>query len=102
MQESIGILVCRASASCDRGALADAEADARWALERADGVRRIHAVSEVIRVLIERDELETAERVLERCADPRASRSNRVVRFLIARGRLRARRAACRRRSTTS
>ena len=42
MQETIGILVARASASCDRGALADAEADARWVLDRADGVRRIH------------------------------------------------------------
>ena len=61
MQETIGISVSRASASCDCGALADAEADARWALERAEGVRRMHAVSEVIRVLIERDALEAAE-----------------------------------------
>ncbi len=89
MQETIGILVSRASALCDCGALADAEADARWALERAEGVRRIHAVSEVIRVLIERDELEAAEDVLEQLADPRASRSVEVARFLIARGRLR-------------
>jgi DNA-binding CsgD family transcriptional regulator len=89
MQETLGILVCRATAACDRGALADAEADARWALERAEGVRRIHAVSEVIRVLIERDELEAAEDVLGHCADPRATGSAEAVRYLSARGGLR-------------
>ncbi len=52
-------------------------------------INRIQAVSEVIRVLIERDELETAEGVLEQFGDPRGSRSIRVVRFLIARARLR-------------
>ena len=102
MQETIGILVSRASASCDRGALADAEADARWALERAEGVRRIYAVSEVIRVLIERDALDAAEHELEQLVDPRASRSVELVRFLIARGRLRGAQGRCRRRSTTS
>ena len=60
MQEIVGISIFRASASCDCGNLADAEADARWALERAEGVRRIHAVSEVMRVLVERDELAAA------------------------------------------
>ena len=90
MQEMVGISIFRASASCDCGTLADAEADARWALERAEGVRRIHAVSEVIRVLVERDELEAAADVLEQFADPRTSHSVAVVRFLIARGRLRA------------
>jgi DNA-binding CsgD family transcriptional regulator len=89
MQETIGILVSRASGSFDCGALADAEADARWALERADGVRRIYAVSEVIRVLVERDALDQAQAELGQVADPRASRSVEVVRFLIARGRLR-------------
>ena len=44
----------------------------------------------MIRVLVERDALEPAEHVLERCADPRATDSSEVVRFLIARGRLRA------------
>jgi DNA-binding CsgD family transcriptional regulator len=88
MQETIGFSLSRASASCDRGALADAEADARWALERAEGVRRMHAVSEVIRVLIERDDLDQAEHELDQLADPCASRSSEVVRFLIARGRL--------------
>ena len=89
MQETIGILVLRASASCDAGALADAEADARWTLERAEGIRRIQAAVEVIRVLIERDELEAAENVLEQCPDPRTTNAAEVVRFLTARGRLR-------------
>jgi DNA-binding CsgD family transcriptional regulator len=89
MHETIGVLVCRASASCDRGALADAQADAGWALERAVGVRRIHAASELIRVLVERDELQQAEDLLERCPDPKCSGSVEVIRFLIARGQLR-------------
>ncbi|HUJ35697.1 MAG TPA: AAA family ATPase [Solirubrobacteraceae bacterium] len=89
MREAIAILVCRASASCDRGALADAEADARWALDGAEGVHRMHAISELIRVLIERDELKAAEDELARLGDPRASRSDEMVRFLLARGRLR-------------
>ena len=89
IQETIGFSLSRASASCDRGALADAEADARWARDRAEGVRRMHAVSEVIRVLVERDALDAAEHELEQLVDPCASRSSEVVRFLIARGRLR-------------
>ena len=89
MQELAVISVFRASAWCDRGALADAEADARWALERAKGVHRMHAASEVIRVLIERDALEEAEHELDQVSDPLTSRSDEVVRFLIARGRLR-------------
>jgi DNA-binding CsgD family transcriptional regulator len=90
IQELAAISVFRASASSDRGALADAEADARWTLERTAGAHRMHAVSEVIRVLIERDAVEAAEHELEQCVDPRESRSDEVVRFLIARGRLRA------------
>jgi len=89
MQETIGILVLRASASCDVGALADAEADARWALERADGARWIQAAVELIRVLIERDELKLAEDVLEQCPDQHDTNATEMVRFLSARGRLR-------------
>ena len=48
------------------------------------------AVSEVIRVLIERNELDGAEAVLQQCPAPLSSRSIRVVAFLLARGRLRA------------
>ncbi len=89
MQEMVGFSLFRASASCDCGALADAEADARWALERAEGTLRIGAVTDVISVLIERDALDVAKDELEQVADPRASRSIAVTRFLIARGRLR-------------
>ena len=89
MQELVGISVLRAWASSECGALADAEADARWALERAEGIFPMRAVSEVIQVLIERDELESAESMLDQFADPRASRSVNVTRFLIARGWLR-------------
>jgi DNA-binding CsgD family transcriptional regulator len=89
MQERIGILVARAWALCDCGVLADAEADVRWALERADGIRQIHAITDVIRVLIEHDALDQAQAELDQVADPRTSGSVEVARFLIARGRLR-------------
>jgi DNA-binding CsgD family transcriptional regulator len=89
IQELVGISAWRAGASYDRGELADAEADARWALELATGVHRIRAVADLIRVLIERDELQEAADVLERVVDPRASRSVEVPRFVFARGQLR-------------
>jgi DNA-binding CsgD family transcriptional regulator len=89
IQELAGISVWRAAAAYDCGALADAEADARWALEHGAGVHRIRAVADLVRVLIERDELEEAEDVLDQFGDPRASRSIEVPRFLFARGQLR-------------
>jgi DNA-binding CsgD family transcriptional regulator len=89
LQELAAISAFRASASCDRGALADAEADARWALERAEPIHRMHAISELVRVLIEQDELEAAEYELEQLGNPLESRSDEMVRFLIARGQLR-------------
>jgi DNA-binding CsgD family transcriptional regulator len=89
IQELAGISVWRAAAAYDCGALADAEADARWALEHGAGVHRIRAVADLIRVLIERDELQEAEDVLEQFGDPRGSRSIEVPRFLFARGQLR-------------
>jgi DNA-binding CsgD family transcriptional regulator len=89
MQELAGISVWRAAASYDCGALADAEADARWALEHGTGVHRMRAVADLVRVLIDRDELQEAEDVLEQFGDPRRSRSIDVPRFLFARGQLR-------------
>ena len=89
-QATVAILAARASSLCDRGALADAEADARWVVERTDAVHLVHAVSELIRVLTERDMVDQAEDELERLGDPRRSRSDEMIRFLIARGRLRA------------
>jgi DNA-binding CsgD family transcriptional regulator len=90
IQELVGISAWRAGASYDRGELADAEADARWALELATGVHRIRAVADLTRILIERDELREAADVLEQVVDPRASRSIEVPRFVFARGQLRA------------
>jgi DNA-binding CsgD family transcriptional regulator len=89
LQELVGISAWRAGASYERGELADAEADARWALELATGVHRIRAVADLIRVLIERNELEEADDVLEQCVDARVSRSVEMGRLVFARGRLR-------------
>jgi DNA-binding CsgD family transcriptional regulator len=83
------VTALRAWASCDRGALADAEADARWALERAEGIVRMIAVTEILRVLIERDELQAADDISQ-LTDPSRSGSINATRFLLARGRLRA------------
>jgi DNA-binding CsgD family transcriptional regulator len=89
VHDTTSILVLRATASCDRGALLDAKADALWALERTSGVHRIHAASGLIRVLIEHDELDEAEHQLEQLADPCQSSSLEAAHFLMARGRLR-------------
>jgi DNA-binding CsgD family transcriptional regulator len=89
IQELVGISAGRAGVSYDRGELADAEADARWALELATGVHRVRAVADLVRVLIERDELREAEDVVEQFVDPDASRSLEVPRFVFARGHLR-------------
>ncbi len=89
VQEIVGMTVFRAGAWFDSGALADAEADGRWALERAEGVRRIHAVSELVRVLIERDALDDAEHELDQFGQSLASDSVEVARLVLARGLLR-------------
>ncbi len=90
MQEMVGICVLRASSATNRGALADAEADARWALERAEGIYRMQATSEMTRLLVERDQLDSADEQLAQLSDPSGSRSVEVARFLVARGGLRA------------
>ena len=89
IQELAGISAWRAAGSYDCGALADAEADARWGLEHGAGLHRIRAVADLTRVLIERDELQEAEDVINQTGDPRGSRSIDVPRFLFARGQLR-------------
>jgi DNA-binding CsgD family transcriptional regulator len=73
-----------------RGELADAEAQARWAMERATGIYALHAVAQMIEPLIERDLLDEAENLLERIPEPLASHSINVTTFLFSRGRLRA------------
>jgi DNA-binding CsgD family transcriptional regulator len=90
IQELIVFSVLRSWASAECGELADAEADARWALEHARGFSRTQALSATLRVLVERDALDEAEQLLERHADTRGLHSGEVARFLGSRGRLRA------------
>ncbi|MBV8998706.1 MAG: AAA family ATPase [Solirubrobacterales bacterium] len=78
----------RAGASYDCGALADAEADARWALEQGAGIYRMRALSELVRVLIERDELQEAQDAVDGVVDPCRSGSLEVPPFLFARAQL--------------
>ncbi|MEA2197015.1 MAG: hypothetical protein QOJ25_1066, partial [Solirubrobacteraceae bacterium] len=58
MQELIVLSSLRSWASAERGDLADAEAEARWALERARGIGHTQVVSAMLRVLVERDALD--------------------------------------------
>jgi DNA-binding CsgD family transcriptional regulator len=90
LQETVGIASFSAWAMYRRGELADAEAHARWALERATGIYLLHAVGQLIEPLIERDALDQAEEALGRVPDPLASHTINVTSFLFARGRLRA------------
>jgi DNA-binding CsgD family transcriptional regulator len=90
LQETVGIASFSAWAMYRRGELADAEAQARWAAERATGVYVPHAVAQLIEPLIERDCLDEAETELGRLTEPLASHSINVTTFLFARGRLRA------------
>ncbi|HWF23990.1 MAG TPA: AAA family ATPase [Solirubrobacteraceae bacterium] len=90
MQELLVLFSLRSWASAERGDLADAEAEARWALDHARGVGNMQAVSAMLRVLVERDALDEAEHVLEQHPDPSASRIGEVARFLGIRGRVRA------------
>ena len=90
LQETAGLASFSAWAMYRRGELADAEAQARWAVERATGIHVLHAVAQLIEPLIERDLLDEADHVLERVAEPLASHSINVTTFLFARGRLRA------------
>ena len=90
LQETVGIASFAAWAMYRRGELADAEAQARWAAERATGIYAPHAVAQLIEPLIERDELDQAETDLRRVPEPVKSHSINITSFLFARGRLRA------------
>ncbi len=90
LQETVGIASFSAWAMYRRGELADAEAQARWAAERATGIYALHAIAQLIEPLIERDSLDEAEHALGRITEPLASHSINVTTFLFARGRLRA------------
>ncbi len=90
LHEAAAIASFAAWALYRRGELADAEAQARWAAERATGVYLLHAVAQLVEPLIERGSLDEAAAELERVADPLAAHSITVTTFLFARGRLRA------------
>ena len=89
-QELTGIVSLSARILQRRGELADAEAQIRWALERATGIYAIDALALLIETLIERDALEEADTELARTAPPLDSHSMMVPAYLISRGRLRA------------
>jgi DNA-binding CsgD family transcriptional regulator len=72
-----------------RGDLADAEAQALWALEHTTGIFALYAAAHLADVLIERDELDTADSGLERTPLPPNPHSMLAVPYLMARGRLR-------------
>jgi hypothetical protein len=89
VQELIGVASFSAWALSRRGELADAEAQARWALERATGIWEIDALAHLVETLVERDALDDAATELRRMAPPTASHTVVVAAYLMARGQLR-------------
>ena len=89
VQELIGVATFWAWALYRRGELADAEIQARWALEHATGIWAIAALAHLVETLIERDALDDADTELRRMAPPVTSHTVVVAAYLMARGRLR-------------
>ena len=90
VQEMIGIASFSAWALFRLGELADAESQARWALERATGIYAFDSLAHLAEILVERDALDVAEAELARMEPPVASHSIMAVTYLMARGQLRA------------
>jgi tetratricopeptide (TPR) repeat protein len=90
LQEMIGIASFSAWALYQMGELADAEAQARWALERATGIFAPDSLAHLVEILVERDALDDAEAELAGLEPPVASHSIMAVTYLMARGQLRA------------
>ena len=90
LQEMIGIASFSAWALCRMGELADAEAQARWALERAAGIYAVDSLAHLVEILVERDALDAAEAELARMEPPVTSHSIMAATYLMARGQLRA------------
>jgi DNA-binding CsgD family transcriptional regulator len=90
LQEMIGIASFSAWALCRMGELADAEAQARWALERATGIYAVDSLAHLVEILVERDAMDAAEVELARLEPPVTSHSIMAVTYLMARGQLRA------------
>src|SRR5262252_8257297 len=89
VQELIGVASFFAWALYRQGELADAEVQARWALEHATGIWAIDALAHLVETLIERDALDDAAAELRRMAPPVTSHTVVVAAYLMARGRLR-------------
>jgi DNA-binding CsgD family transcriptional regulator len=89
VQELIGVASFWAWALYRRGELADAEVQARWALEHATGIWAIDALAHLVETLVERDALDDAATELQRMAPPLSSHTVVVAAYLVARGRLR-------------
>ena len=89
VQELMGVASFLAWASYRRGELADAEAQARWAVEHAIGIWTIDALAHLVEILVERDELDDAAAELGRMAPPLTSHTVVVAAYLMARGQLR-------------
>jgi DNA-binding CsgD family transcriptional regulator len=90
LHEMIGIASFSAWALYRMGELADAEAQARWALERATGIYAYDSLAHLVEILVERDALDDAEAELARLRPPVQSHSIMAVTYLMARGQLRA------------
>ncbi len=88
VQELIGVASFSAWALYRRGELADAEAQARWALERASGIWAIDALAHLVETLVERDALDDAAAELRRMTPPLTSHTVVVTGYLMARGQL--------------
>jgi len=90
VQEMVGIASFSSWALLRLGELADAEAQARWALERATGIYAFDSLAHLVETLVDRGALGDAETELARMEPPTASHSIMAVTYLMARGRLRA------------
>jgi len=89
VQELVGVASFWAWALYRRGELADAEVQARWALEHAAGIWAIDALAHLVETLVERDALDDAATELRRTAPPLTSHTVVVAAYLMARGQLR-------------
>jgi DNA-binding CsgD family transcriptional regulator len=90
VQEMVGIASFSSWALLRLGELADAEAQARWAVERATGIYAVDSLAHLVETLVDRGALDDAEAELARMEPPTASHSIMAVTYLMARGRLRA------------
>ena len=89
VHDLVEISVYRSWVLLRHGELADAEAHARWALDRAEGSARMGAIASLIEILVERDAIDAAEAALRADEDLFSSRFIVAVQCVYARARLR-------------